>query len=48
MKAGAADYLIKSRLSPDNGDTSKVLIRRADEALYLAKNSDRDCFKFYN
>jgi len=35
-------------LFPDNGDTVKVLIKRADEALYLAKNKGRDCYQFYN
>jgi diguanylate cyclase (GGDEF)-like protein len=33
---------------PENGDTVKVLIKRADEALYLAKNGGRDCYKFYS
>ncbi len=35
-------------LYPDNGDTAKNLIKRADEALYLAKNKGRDCYQFYN
>ena len=35
-------------LFPENGDTSKTLLKRADEALYLAKNSGRDCFKYLN
>ena len=35
-------------LFPDNGDAVKVLIKRADEALYLAKNKGRDCYQFYN
>jgi diguanylate cyclase (GGDEF)-like protein len=35
-------------LFPDNEDTVKILIKRADEALYLAKNSGRDCYRFYS
>ena len=35
-------------LFPENGDTVKILIKRADEALYLAKNSGRDCYQFCN
>jgi diguanylate cyclase (GGDEF)-like protein len=35
-------------LFPDNGDTVKILLKRADEALYLAKNKGRDCYQFYN
>jgi len=35
-------------LSPDNGDSSKTLLKRADEALYLAKNKGRDCYHFFN
>ncbi len=34
--------------SPEHGDTSKILLKRADEALYLAKNNGRDCFEFYS
>jgi diguanylate cyclase (GGDEF)-like protein len=35
-------------LFPDNGDTVKILVKRADEALYLAKSKGRDCYQFYN
>mgnify|MGYP003994915933 FL=1 len=35
-------------LSPEDGDTVKILIKKADDALYKAKNGGRDCYKFYN
>ena len=34
-------------LYPNDGKDSKSLIKCADEALYLAKDSGRDCFKYY-
>jgi diguanylate cyclase (GGDEF)-like protein len=35
-------------LYPENGDTAKLLLKRSDEAMYLAKNKGRDCYQFYN
>jgi diguanylate cyclase (GGDEF)-like protein len=35
-------------LFPENGDTVEMLVKRADEALYLAKNSGRDCYQYYS
>jgi diguanylate cyclase (GGDEF)-like protein len=35
-------------LYPRDGDTSTVLLKHADEALYSAKNQGKNCFKFYN
>jgi diguanylate cyclase (GGDEF)-like protein len=34
-------------LFPEHAKDSKGLIKCADDALYLAKNSGRDCFQFY-
>jgi len=34
-------------LYPHDGKDSKSLIKCADEALYLAKESGRDCYKYY-
>ena len=35
-------------LFPEDGDNSKILIKRADQALYLAKSKGRDCYQFFN
>jgi diguanylate cyclase (GGDEF)-like protein len=35
-------------LFPRDGETSTVLLKHADEALYFAKNQGKNCFKFYN
>lgn len=35
-------------LSPDNGGSSKLMLKRAEEALYRAKNKGRDCYQFYS
>jgi len=35
-------------LYPRDGETSTVLMKHADEALYLAKKQGKNCFKFYN
>lgn len=35
-------------LYPENGDTAKTLLKKSDEALYLAKNKGRDCYQYYN
>jgi diguanylate cyclase (GGDEF)-like protein len=34
-------------LYPNDGKDSKSLIKCADEALYLAKDSGRDCYQYY-
>ncbi len=35
-------------LSPEDGDSAKILLKKADDALYKAKNKGRDCYQFYN
>lgn len=35
-------------LFPENGVTVEMFVKRADEALYLAKNSGRDCYQYYS
>ncbi len=35
-------------LYPRDGETSTVLMKHADEALYLAKKQGKNCFQFYN
>jgi diguanylate cyclase (GGDEF)-like protein len=35
-------------LYPRDGETSTVLMKHADEALYLAKKQGKNCFKFYS
>lgn len=35
-------------LYPRDGETSTVLLKHADEALYLAKNQGKNCYQFFN
>ncbi len=35
-------------LFPRDGETSTILLRHADEALYLAKKQGKNCYQFYN
>jgi len=35
-------------LYPRDGETSTVLLKHADEALYLAKKQGKNCYQFYN
>jgi len=35
-------------LYPRDGETSTVLLKHADEALYLAKNQGKNCYRFFN
>jgi diguanylate cyclase (GGDEF)-like protein len=35
-------------LFPRDGETSTVLLKHADEALYFAKKKGKNCFQFYN
>ena len=32
---------------PDHGDDEASLMKKADEALYMAKDRGRDCYQFY-
>jgi len=40
LSAGIAVY-------PDNGDTSELLLARADAMLYCSKNQGRNCITVY-
>ncbi len=33
-------------LYPDDGDNAPLILKRADEALYMSKNKGRDCYQF--
>lgn len=35
-------------LYPKDGETSTVLLKHADEALYMAKKQGKNCYQFYN
>ena len=41
-------FSIGVALYPRDGETSNVLLKHADEALYLAKNQGRNCYQFFN